>query len=64
MILGTARRPRPTAPDVVRQPEPDDRPDPHAQWDEVKGEWVVWHEDTDEWEALADDTSPEGGTET
>lgn len=23
--------------------EPSSRPDPHAQWDEVHGAWVVWH---------------------
>ena len=39
-------------PDVERIPEPDERPDPRAQWDEVKGEWVVWDEADNEWEAL------------
>ena len=51
MILGIARQPRPSAPDVERLPEPDDRPDPRAQWDEVKGEWVVWDEDDQRWES-------------
>ncbi len=45
---------------VDRVPEPDERPDRRAQWDEVTGEWIVWDEDDEAWEDV-EHTASEGG---
>ncbi len=52
--------PQPDDSDVERRPEPHDRPDARAQWDEVKGEWVVWDERDHRWEEV--DEHGETGT--
>jgi hypothetical protein len=44
--------------DVERAPEPAERPHPRAQWDEVKGEWVVWDDDDERWEDVDDPGAP------
>ena len=36
-----------------RFPEPDDRPTPRAQWDEVNGRWIEWDESTDDWQIVS-----------
>ncbi len=33
------------------KPEPLDRPDEHAQWDEVNGRWIEWDATTSTWVA-------------
>jgi hypothetical protein len=38
--------------DVPRFPEPDEKPDPRAQWDEVEGRWEVWDEADGRWVGL------------
>lgn len=43
-VLGT--------PDVHRFPEPDDQPDPHAHWDEIRGVWEVWNDGTQVWDEI------------
>lgn len=30
-------------------PEPPDRPDEHAQWDEAHGQWIVWDATAEAW---------------
>jgi hypothetical protein len=48
---GTAEHHEPVA-DVARAPEPSERPDPHAQWNEVSGRWEVWDEDAQVWVSI------------
>lgn len=38
----------------MRYPEPDDSPDPRAQWDEVRGVWERWNQDRQVWEELGE----------
>jgi hypothetical protein len=33
----------------TRHAQPDDKPDPRAQWDGVEGHWIVWDEAADDW---------------
>jgi hypothetical protein len=40
--------------DVQRIPEPDEKPHPHAQWDEVEGKWILWNDETQRWEDVED----------
>lgn len=47
MARGTERRP--PVHHVRRLPKPAVRPDPDAQWDEVRGLWVEWDEATEAW---------------
>ena len=49
------QRPGRLTDDVERLPEPDDKPDPHAQWDEVHGRWTIWDEDQDSWVPILDE---------
>jgi hypothetical protein len=35
--------------DVPRFPEPDEKPDPRVQWDEVEGRWEIWDESLERW---------------
>jgi hypothetical protein len=47
---------RPPEPDgAVRVPEPDERPTPHAQWDEVQARWVEWDQGANAWVAVTTD---------
>jgi hypothetical protein len=39
------------------KPEPHDRPDAHAQWDEVEGQWIEWDEATQKWIPAPDQTA-------
>jgi hypothetical protein len=48
--------------DVERHPEPDEKPDPHAQWDEAAGRWEVWDDDAGGWVSLTDGTVQPPGT--
>jgi hypothetical protein len=41
--------------DVVRYPEPDQKPDPHAQWDEVHAHWQVWDKAAGQWVVVPHD---------
>ncbi len=36
------------------QPEPDDRPDNKAQWDEVNGRWIDWDVRAQKWAPAPD----------
>ena len=45
---GTGEAPEPVG-DVPRVAEPHERPDPHAQWNEVSGVWQVWDDDAELW---------------
>jgi hypothetical protein len=53
---GTSRvPPRPVDPDEVveeptaHHPIAGERPHPRAQWDDVRGAWVVWDEEAGDW---------------
>jgi hypothetical protein len=35
-------------------PEPDERPTPRAQWDEIHGRWMEWDDATDRWTVIED----------
>ena len=48
--------------DVKRYPEPAEKPDPRAQWDEAAGRWEVWDDDAGGWVSLADGTVQPPGT--
>ncbi len=39
----------PPEPEPVRIPEPDQRPSPHAQWDEIHGWWIEWDTPSQSW---------------
>jgi hypothetical protein len=58
-MLDEEHRHRPTD-DVERLPEPDEKPDPAAQWDEVHGVWMRWHEDEDRWVPLEEPDAADG----
>jgi hypothetical protein len=47
---GWAPRPTDEGPQTV--PEPPDRPDEHAQWDEARGRWIVWDRGEGAWVPL------------
>lgn len=34
------------------RPMPDERPDPRAQWDGVRGCWILWDPDSQSWEPI------------
>jgi hypothetical protein len=40
-------------------PEPDERPTPRAQWDEVHGRWLEWDAAADDWRVIADVYGPD-----
>jgi hypothetical protein len=48
--------------DVARFPEPDEKPHPHAQWDEAAGRWELWDAEAGGWVSLADGTVQPPGT--
>ena len=48
--------------DVRRFPEPDEKPDPHAQWDEAAGRWEIWDDEAGGWVSLSDGTVQPPGT--
>jgi hypothetical protein len=35
-------------------PEPDERPGPRAQWDEINGRWLEWDEEAERWTVVED----------
>jgi hypothetical protein len=41
-------------------PEPHDRPDDKAQWDEVNGRWIEWDEQAQAWVPAPDQPAPAG----
>jgi hypothetical protein len=45
---------REAADEPPHYPEPDDRPGPRAQWDEINGRWVEWDEDAERWTVIED----------
>jgi hypothetical protein len=46
--------------DVHRHVQPQNKPDPAAQWDEIEGQWEVWDAEAGAWKAVPpepDDTA-------
>lgn len=43
-----------------RAPEPDDRPSPRAQWDEVRACWVEWDDAAGDW-VIVGSPAPQDG---
>jgi len=53
------RRVPPPPEGPVGLPEPHDRPDGHAQWDEVNGHWIVWDAQAQAWVVDTNRAAPE-----
>jgi hypothetical protein len=58
---GTSRVPRSKDGDEDAGPEPTahlpvagERPHPKAQWDDVRGEWVIWSDEAADWVPVTD----------
>jgi hypothetical protein len=57
MLFGDVRE-RPPVRDHRRYPVPGDPPEPHAQWNELSGQWERWDEASQTWVLIDGSASP------
>jgi hypothetical protein len=48
--------------DLPRIPQPHEKPDPRAQWDEAAGRWEIWNKQANAWVSLDDGNVQSPGT--